>query len=113
MSQQLQHHDLLGLKQAIEQARRSLDEGGIPIGAALVRATGGSADEPVQVIGCGHNRRLQENSPILHAEIDALKSAGRLGIDVYRECTMVSSFSSGVLGLLLTQVRLVYDAQVR
>ncbi len=59
------------MPEAIAEARRSLSEGGIPIGAVLVRD--GS------VIGRGHNRRVQDNDPILHAEIDCLRNAGRIG----------------------------------
>ena len=56
---------------AIEQARKSLREGGIPIGSALARE-----GEPLAV---GHNKRVQDNDPIAHAEIDCLRNAGRLG----------------------------------
>lgn len=56
---------------AIEEAKLGLREGGIPIGSILVKDG--------RVIARGHNRRVQENDPILHAEIDCLRSAGRLG----------------------------------
>ncbi len=56
---------------AIEEARLGWDEGGIPIGSVLVR--GGT------IIGRGHNRRVQESDPMAHAEIDALRRAGRIG----------------------------------
>lgn len=56
---------------AIEEAQQGLREGGIPIGSVLVRNG--------KVIGRGHNRRVQENDPILHAEIDCLRNAGRVG----------------------------------
>ncbi|HEV8130865.1 MAG TPA: nucleoside deaminase [Acidobacteriota bacterium] len=56
---------------AIEEARRGMEEGGIPIGSTLVRAG--------QIIGRGHNKRVQQESPILHAEIDCLENAGRIG----------------------------------
>lgn len=59
------------MRAAIDEARRGLAEGGIPIGSVLVRA--GS------VIGRGHNRRVQEENPIAHAEIDCLRNAGRVG----------------------------------
>lgn len=55
---------------ALEEAKRGLKEGGIPIGAVLVRNG--------KIIGRGHNRRVQKNSPILHAEIDCLQNAGRI-----------------------------------
>ena len=59
------------MQQAIEEARRGLREGGIPIGSVLVKDG--------KVVGRGHNRRVQENDPVLHAEIDCLRNAGRLG----------------------------------
>ena len=58
------------MKAALEQAKRGQREGGIPIGAVLVRNG--------KIIGRGHNRRVQEDSPILHAEIDCLRNAGRI-----------------------------------
>ena len=57
------------LREAITEARRGLSEGGLPIGAVLVR--GG------QIIGRGHNRRVQKGDPMAHAEIDCLTNAGR------------------------------------
>jgi cytosine deaminase len=57
------------MRAAIEQARTGLDEGGIPIGSVLVRDGA--------IVGRGRNRRVQESSPILHAEIDCLRDAGR------------------------------------
>ncbi len=56
---------------ALDQARKSLGEGGIPIGSALARDG--------ELIAAGHNRRVQENDPMTHAEIDCLRRAGRLG----------------------------------
>ena len=70
---------------AIEQARIGRDEGGVPIGAALV------ADE--HVIGVGRNRRVQDASAIRHGETDALENAGRLPASVYRRATMVTTLS--------------------
>jgi len=58
------------LKEALNEAKRGLKEGGIPIGAVLVRNG--------KIIGRGHNRRVQRDSPILHAEIDCLQNAGRI-----------------------------------
>src|SRR5215213_4722388 len=58
------------LKVALEEARRGLDEGGIPIGAALFSRSG-------ELLGAGHNRRVQENDPAVHAETDAFRRAGR------------------------------------
>jgi cytosine/creatinine deaminase len=59
-----------GMSLAISSARQSLEEGGIPIGAALLDSEG-------RVLGVGHNRRLQKGSPILHAEMDCLANASR------------------------------------
>lgn len=56
---------------AIAEAEQGLKEGGIPIGSVLVRNG--------QIIGRGHNQRVQRGSPILHAEIDCLANAGRIG----------------------------------
>ena len=70
---------------AIEQARIGLNEGGIPIGAALV------ADG--QMLGAGRNRRIQLGSPIRHGETDALEAAGRLPAAVYRKSTMYTTLS--------------------
>ena len=57
--------------EAIKEAKKGLDEGGIPIGSVLIRDG--------VVIGRGHNKRVQENNPIIHAEIDCLINAGRIG----------------------------------
>jgi creatinine deaminase len=59
------------IQAAIAQARKSRDEGGIPIGSALARAG--------KLVAVGHNKRVQENDPVTHAEIDCLRNAGRLG----------------------------------
>jgi creatinine deaminase len=69
------------MRAAIEQARQGLAEGGIPIGAVLVK------DQ--QIIGVGHNRRVQDGDPITHAEIDCLRRAGRIGS--YRGTTLYST----------------------
>jgi cytosine/creatinine deaminase len=73
------------LEVAIEQARIGRDEGGVPIGAALV------ADG--EVLGAGHNRRVQQGSPIRHGETDALEVAGRLPASVYKRATMYTTLS--------------------
>jgi len=73
------------LARAIEQARIGRDEGGVPIGAALV------ADG--RVLGAGHNRRVQQGSAIRHGETDALEEAGRLPASVYRRATMYTTLS--------------------
>jgi len=59
------------IEAAIKEAKKSLDEGGIPIGAVLTKDG--------KIVGHGHNRRVQDNDPIMHAEIDCLRNAGRLG----------------------------------
>lgn len=59
------------MQAAIEEAETGRREGGIPIGSVLVRDG--------KIIGRGHNKRVQENDPILHAEIDCLRNAGRIG----------------------------------
>ena len=73
------------LEEAIAQARIGLEEGGIPIGAALV------ADG--KVLGAGRNRRIQLSSPIRHGETDALEIAGRQPASVYRRSTMYTTLS--------------------
>jgi creatinine deaminase len=73
------------LAAAILQARKSLNEGGIPIGAVLVHRG--------RVIGEGHNCRVQTGSPIDHGEMNCLRNAGRLPASVYRECTMYTTLS--------------------
>ena len=73
------------LRAAIEQARQSLSEGGIPIGAVLVHAG--------RIIGEGHNCRVQTGSSIDHGEMNCLRNAGRLPAKVYRECTIYSTLS--------------------
>jgi cytosine deaminase len=67
--------------EAIAEARQGLSEGGIPIGSVLLRAG--------QIIGRGHNRRVQEGDPIKHAEIDCLMRAGR--VVNYRETALYST----------------------
>lgn len=69
------------MEAAIEEAKKGLGEGGIPIGAVLVKDG--------KIIGRGHNRRVQENDPIMHAEIDCLRNAGRIGS--YSETTLYST----------------------
>jgi len=59
------------LKAAIEEARKGLSEGGIPIGSVLVRDG--------EIIGRGHNQRVQKDDPMTHAETDCLRNAGRIG----------------------------------
>ena len=73
------------LAAAIEEAERGRAEGGIPIGAVLVHRG--------QIIGRGHNRRVQQGSAILHGEMDALERAGRRPASVYRACTLYTTLS--------------------
>lgn len=74
---------------AIEQAQLGWDEGGVPIGAALVHH-GPNGDE---VLAVGRNRRVQMGSVIRHGETDCLERAGRLPASVYRECTLYTTLS--------------------
>ena len=73
------------LQAAIDEARQGLAEGGIPIGAVLVYQD--------QIIGRGHNRRIQRGSAILHGEMDALENAGRRPARVYRASTIYTTLS--------------------
>jgi cytosine/creatinine deaminase len=73
------------LKAAIDEARRGLAEGGIPIGSVLVHEGA--------IIGRGHNRRVQRGSAILHGEMDALENAGRQPAAVYRATTLYTTLS--------------------
>jgi cytosine/creatinine deaminase len=73
------------LEMAIAEARLGLAEGGIPIGSVLV--VGG------EVVGRGHNRRVQQGSAILHAEMDCLENAGRLKPSDYRQSVLYSTLS--------------------
>jgi creatinine deaminase len=73
------------LQAAIEQARKSLSEGGIPIGSVLVHDG--------KIIGRGHNCRVQTGSAIDHGEMNCLRNAGRLPAAVYRNSTIYSTLS--------------------
>lgn len=70
------------MQRAIDEARKGLAEGGIPIGSVLVRNG--------VIIGCGHNRRVQDNDPIMHAEMACIQNAGRQK-QGYRDCTLYST----------------------
>jgi creatinine deaminase len=78
----LDHAAMLAV--ALEEARKGLAEGGIPIGAAIFDATG-------KVLGSGHNRRVQNGDPSLHGETDAFRNAGRQRS--YRELIMVTTLA--------------------
>ena len=73
------------MRAAIEEARRGLAEGGIPIGSVLVHAG--------RILGRGHNRRVQRGSTVLHGEMDALENAGRQPAAVYRDSTLYTKLS--------------------
>jgi creatinine deaminase len=73
------------IEAAIEQAKKSLAEGGIPIGSVLVHQQ--------KIIGRGHNCRVQTGSPIDHGEMNCLRNAGRLPAKVYRNSTIYSTLS--------------------
>lgn len=73
------------MKIAIEEAKKGLEEGGIPIGSVLVLDG--------RIVGRGHNRRVQKGSAILHAEMDCLENAGRLTPAEYRRATLYSTLS--------------------
>lgn len=69
---------------AMDEAKKGLAEGGIPIGAALFTADG-------RLLGAGHNRRIQDNDPSVHGETDAFRKAGRQRS--YRDTIMVTTLS--------------------
>jgi cytosine/creatinine deaminase len=73
------------LREAIAEAKKSLQSGGIPIGSVLVLDG--------RIIGRGHNRRVQEGSVVLHAEMDCLENAGRLPASDYRRAVLYSTLS--------------------
>lgn len=75
----------LGLETAIEEAQIGLATGGIPIGSAIV--------VDGEIIGRGHNQRVQKGSAILHGEMDALENAGRLQATTYRRSTIYTTLS--------------------
>jgi cytosine deaminase len=71
------------IQEAVKEARKSLEEGGIPIGAVLV--------ESGEIMGRGHNRLIQNDSTILHAEMDCLENAGKLKGSDYRRCILYTT----------------------
>lgn len=73
------------LQAALDEARQGLAEGGIPIGSVIVHRG--------QIIGRGHNRRVQQGSAILHGEMDAFENAGRQLASVYRESVLYTTLS--------------------
>src|SRR5438105_2000172 len=73
------------LEAAIDEARKGLAAGGIPIGSVLVCEG--------KIIGRGHNQRVQHGSVIHHAEMNCLENAGRLTAPVYQRCVLYSTLS--------------------
>lgn len=79
----VKHHKFM--VEAQKEAMKSLKNGGIPVGAVLVKNS--------EIIGRGHNKRIQLDSAILHAEMECLESAGRLKADDYANCTIYTTLS--------------------
>lgn len=73
------------MEAALEEARQSVREGGIPIGSVIVHGS--------SILGRGHNRRVQRGSTVLHGEMDALENAGRQPASVYREAVLYTTLS--------------------
>src|SRR5712672_2380829 len=73
------------LESAIEEAKKGLSEGGIPIGSVLVHEG--------KIIGRGHNQRVQRGSVIHHGEMNCLENAGRQTAEIYRSCTLYTTLS--------------------
>jgi creatinine deaminase len=73
------------LQAALDEARQGLTEGGIPIGSVLVSEG--------YILGRGHNRRVQDGSAVLHAEMDALERAGRQAARIYRASILYTTLS--------------------
>src|SRR5213082_3831932 len=73
------------LQSAIEEAKKGLSEGGIPIGSVLVHEG--------KIIGRGHNQRVQRGSVIHHGEMNCLENAGRQSAETYRGCTLYTTLS--------------------
>jgi len=73
------------MNEAITEAKKGLNECGIPIGAVLVQNG--------KIVGRGHNRLLQDNSSILHGEMDCIENSGRLKGNDYKQCTLYTTLS--------------------
>ena len=73
------------MQATIEEAKKGLSEGGIPIGSVIVHND--------KIIGRGHNKRVQSGSVVLHGEMDALENAGRLSASIYNESTLYTTLS--------------------
>ena len=78
-------NEVFFMNEAIDEAKKSLLEGGIPIGAILVKNN--------EIIGRGHNKLIQNNSAILHGEMDAIENAGRLMGKDYEKTTLYTTLS--------------------
>jgi len=79
------HNMDIFMQAALDEAKTGLEEGGIPIGSVIVHNG--------NIIGRGHNRRVQQGSAILHGEMDALENAGRQPASVYRESVLYTTLS--------------------
>ena len=79
------NNDYFFMQEALAEAEKSLAEGGIPIGAVIVKDG--------EIISRGHNRLIQDDSVILHAEMDAIENAGRLNHEDYKKCTLYTTLS--------------------
>lgn len=73
------------MNEAYKEALKGYEEGGIPIGSVIVYRN--------EIIGRGHNKRIQQGSPTLHGEMDALENAGRQKASVYKESTIYTTLS--------------------
>lgn len=73
------------LEAAIQEAKLGLQEGGIPIGSVLVHKN--------KILGSGHNKRVQNDSVVLHGEMDALENAGRHKASIYKESVLYTTLS--------------------
>lgn len=73
------------LEEALKEAEKGMAQGGIPIGSVLV--------VDGQIVGRGHNQRVQKGSTVLHAEMDCLENAGRISVADYRRATLYSTLS--------------------
>jgi len=80
---QSEHHEFM--LEAQKEAQESLNDGGIPVGAVLVKNG--------EIIGRGHNKRVQLESTIFHAEMECLENAGRMKADDYKNCTLYTTLS--------------------
>jgi len=73
------------MQATIDEAKKGFAEGGIPIGSVIVHKG--------EIIGRGHNKRVQCGSVVLHGEMDALENAGRLSAKIYKDCTLYTTLS--------------------